>query len=536
MPGESVVSFSEYTDAIVRRWFLVLAATAAGAILGFVLVSTRGEEYESTARVEVGPLLSEGDSPSLDIGRQVNTTTEQSIASSQRVAEWASALVIAEAEIRSETNAGGQLGYDDPAVVERAAQIISSGLSADVQQQIRDTRDLLEVTVPNDSEILEFVATAATAQSAQQRAQSHADGYLVFREKDGLLGTERARARLVEREQQLLDELNEIAARIGAAGDNAAAVQALSYQDISKRQELAGIGTRLSNIDAISVDPGTVLDSADLPDTEAGVPPLAGLLSGALLGLVGGAGAALVVNRGDDRVRDARAELTGMGLNVFGSVPAVSRKAGRDVALFAVDDSGTEAYRRVQGGLLFELDRADKSVVLVAGTKNAGSATTVAANIAIAAARAGRRVLLVGADLRQPTLHDRLGIENTQGLSDVLLGEIALADAMVQLPELPNLKVVTAGKIVNPPTPLLQGAGLGRVVSTAKSGFDLVVFEAPPVLTVADAVDLGRFCEGALLVIEPSHVTRSEVASSVEELRRVGSDVIGTVLAEGHGG
>lgn len=531
MAGDSVVNFSEYTDAVSTRWPLVIASTVVGALLGFGLLSTRGTAYESVSRVEVQPLISEGDSPNLDVARQINTTTERAIASSQRVAERAEQLIRASADL-------GGADFDDPAV-EVASVSGAYDLSTADKQRINKDREFVEISVPNDTEILEFTASAGTAIKAQERASSLAHAYLDFRRDNGLAGTEAARARLVEREEVLLSELTQLASDIAAAAarEDEARVQGLSYEDISKREELAGIGARLANIDAISVRAGTILDDADLPETPSGLPVAAGPISGGLIGLIVGIGFALLKNRSDDRVRDARSELSGMGLNVFGSVPIQPKgREGRGVALFPVDDAGTEAYRRVQGGLLFDLDNADKSVVLVAGTTEGGPATTVAANLAIAASRGGRRVLLVGADLRDPKLHERLGIKNTRGLSDVLLNEIQLSDAMVELPELPNLKVVTAGKIVSLPTPLLQGSGLGRVVSMAKANFDLVVFEAPPILTVADAVDLGRFCEGAVLVVDPRLATRSDVADSVEQLRRVGTDVLGTILADRAGG
>lgn len=531
MAGDSVVSFSEYTDAISTRWPLVAASVILGGALGFGLLSTRGTAYESVSRIEVQPLISAGDSPNLDVARQVNTTTERAIAGSQRVAERAEQLIRASGDLEIPN-------LDDP-LVEAASVSETYELTDAERQQISRDREFVEVAVPNDTEILEFTASAGTAAKAQERARSIAHAYLDFRRDNGLAGTAIARQRLLDRETELLEELKELASDIAdaQAREDQGRVQGLSYEDISKREELAGIGSRLANIDAISVSAGTILDDADLPDSPSGLPLVAGPILGMLLGLIAGIGFALLKNRGDDRVRDPRAELAEMGLNIFGAVPIkAAAREGKGVALFPIDDAGTEAYRRVQGGLLFDLDNADKSVVLVAGTTDGAASTTVAANLAIAASRGGRRVLLVGADLRNPTLHDRLGIKNGAGLSDVLLGEVALSESMVELPELPNLKVVTAGRIVSLPTPLLQGAGLGRVVSMAKANFDLVVFEAPPVLTVADAVDLGRFCEGAVLVVDPTVATRSHVADSVEQLRRVGTDVLGTILADRAGG
>ncbi|MEZ5230840.1 MAG: polysaccharide biosynthesis tyrosine autokinase, partial [Acidimicrobiales bacterium] len=339
---------------------------------------------------------------------------------------------------------------------------------------------------------------------------------------------------LTEREAALLAELETLAADIAAAGDNGARVRALEYREISKREELAGIGSKLANLGAISVDPGEVLSDAGLPDAKTGIPAAAGPFSGALVGVMLGLAVAFLLDRQDDRVRTATLELSSMGLPLLGSVPVGKGlfKGGNGSAIAEINSEEGEAYRRVQGSLLFNLDQADKSMVLVAGTNNPHSATTVAANLATAAARSGRRTLLVGADLRRPSMHERFGLDNDAGLSDVLSGQASLSKSIKILESVPNLQILTSGTQVADPARLLQGEAFGRLVASARNEFDLVVFEAPPVLQVADAVDLARLCEGAVLVIEPDRATRSGVADSVEQLRRVGADVLGTVVAK----
>ncbi len=224
-----------------------------------------------------------------------------------------------------------------------------------------------------------------------------------------------------------------------------------------------------------------------------------------------------------------------MGLAPMGVVPIGGGRfgLGSGPAIAEGNSESGEAYRRVQGSLLFNLDRGDKSVVLVSGTNNPQTTTTVAANVAASAARAGRRTLLVGADLRRPSLHARFGLGNDAGLSDALAGDIAFDQAVQGLPELPNLTILSAGSPIEQPARVLQSDALGRLVNHVRDEFDLVVFEAPPVLQVADAVDLARLCEGAVLVVEPGRADRTAVADSVEQLRRVGATVIGTIVAEG---
>ena len=453
----------------------------------------------------------------------MNPETEQVIASSQRVVERALALLVAAKEASPSNPL--LVDFDQPEI-EAAAEVFSIDSA-----EARAVSELIEVVVPSDSRILVFTASAGTAVRAQQLAEATAHAYLDFRRDEGLSATNLAREQLVARESQLIEELDELTGGVVAPDGQP------SYREISKREELAGIGAKLANIDSISIDPGEVLNDAGLPTSKSGIPGIAGPVSGALLGLLGGLGIAFVLDRRDDRLRSAGVELTAMGLQVLGTVPVGGGlfRCGSGSAIAEINTPGGEAYRRVQGSLLFNLDEHDKSTLLVAGTNNPHSSTTVAANLAAAAARSGRRTLLVGADLRRPSLHERFDIENTVGLSDVLAGRVAISVAIQTLPSIPNLQILPAGTAVESPARLLQSDDFGRLVSSARAEFDLVVFEAPPVLQVADAIDLARLCEGAVLVIEPSRATRSGVAESVEQLRLVGADVVGTVVAEASG-
>ncbi len=524
--GDGVVDMSEYTSALRRWWPYVLVAAIVGLVLGTIAVGLQGNSYESQAIVEVRPLITSSDDPDLDVDRQVNTTTEQAIAGSQRVAERALALI----EAAEATNVND---LDAPEVEAAAEAILADGASDEITEAARELVEQVEVSFTDGSQIIEITAMAASPERAQELAQATAHAYLDFRRDEGLAGTELARQQLVDREAVLLEELDVLAVEIDGARNDAER-QALSYRDVAKREELAGIGARLANISAISIKPGEVLDDADLPEGTAGVPFLAGPLSGLLLGALAGLAVAFMLDRGDDRFRSASLELTDMHLRPMGTVP-VGRgffRMGGDLAIVEQNSEAGESYRRVQGSLLFSLDEADKSLVLVTGTNNPQSTTTVAANLAAAAARSGRRTLLVGADLRRPSLHERFGLSNERGLSDVLGGAVDMEAALHQAPELANLRILPAGSPVQQPARLLQSVALGRFLSHVKDDYDLVIVEAPPVLAVADAVDLGRLCEGVVMVVEPGRANRSDVADSVEQLRRVGVDVLGTIVAE----
>lgn len=525
---DSVVQIGEYSSAIRRWWPVVAVLTVAGLALGFLGISFQTRDYVAVSQVQVRPLVIAGDDPVADANRRVNAETEQAIANSQRVVESALALLGA----AEEASPGDPLAVDldDPVIEARALELlpqVDPALARRITKQI-------SISVPRDSQILDFEVVGARPERAQQLAQATAHAYLDFRRDASLSATRIGRAQLIAREAELIAELDELAVEIGAAGEDLIRIQALTYREISKREELAGIGEKLANIDSISVDPGEVLNDAGLPDATTGLPPLAGPVFGVLLGAFAGLAAAYFLDRRDDRVRSTGQDISAMGLSVLGTVPVAGGmfRRGSGSAIAELNSPAGEAYRRVQGSLLFNLDQLDKSVLLVAGTNNPHSATTVAANLAVAAARSGRRTLLIGADLRRPSLHERFELSNPVGLTDVLTGAVTIGNAIQTIASVANLQILTAGSPVKEPSRLLQGEALGRLVSTARTKFDLIIFEAPPVLQVADAVDLARLSEGAVLVIEPNRATRGGVAESIEQLRLVGTDVVGTIVAE----
>jgi capsular exopolysaccharide synthesis family protein len=210
--------------------------------------------------------------------------------------------------------------------------------------------------------------------------------------------------------------------------------------------------------------------------------------------------------------------------------PAAGDGAGS--RLYPVNTAAGDAYRRLQGTLLFSLDRENRSVVLVAGVSNAAPATAVAANLAAMAARAGRRTLIVGADLRNDLLARHLGAETATGLSDVILDGASLADSIQPVEGVDNLSLLSAGTRLDRPADVLQSESFARLMAAVQADYDLVVVEAPPVLRVADAVEVAGLCHASIVVAEGGSETRQAIADSLGQLRGIGSEVVGVVVAD----
>lgn len=525
--GTAVVGLEDSVNVLRRNWKPVALLAVAGLVLGVLSLLARAETYTSDALVEVRPLISQGDSPNLDVTRQVNTTTEQAIASSQRVVERALALLEAAGELDT-------ADLNDPAVEAGARTIGIDGEGA------RAVQEQIAVTVEDSSEVLRIEATAASARRAQELAQSVAHAYLDFRAEAATVATSVARQRLLDREAELLAELDELARQIESierdladAGEpvRPAELRGLELAEVSKRQNLEGIGSRLANIDAITINVGEVLDDADLPTSPSGVPAPVGPAAGLLIGLGLGVAAAFARDRSDATVRDPLTELPALGSDILGFSPGNDHIAVTEGSDVEVD----EAFRRTQAGLLHKMDRQDQQIVLVAGTASAASseaAALAAANLAVAAARVGRMTLLILSDLRNPGVHGRFRLDNTSGLSEVINGQASLSEVSHRVQELTTLFVVPPGADLSAPTRLLQSSNMGRLLDKARAGYDLVVVHAPSLTDVADAVVIGPLCDTAVLIVEPALTRRADLASAIRQVEAVGLDVAGSIVAE----
>lgn len=189
-----------------------------------------------------------------------------------------------------------------------------------------------------------------------------------------------------------------------------------------------------------------------------------------------------------------------------------------------------EAFRFLRANLQFaDLEEAVRSVV-VTGVLPGQGASLTACNLAIALAQAGRRVILADAGLRRPQVAGYFGIASGPGLSGVLTGRGELDDALRPWEELPALSVLPSGRVPANPSALLETPRLGEVMAELRERADLVVIDAPPLLSFADATVLARECDGAILVTKYGATSRHQLRRAAEQLGAVDARLLGTVL------
>ena len=197
-----------------------------------------------------------------------------------------------------------------------------------------------------------------------------------------------------------------------------------------------------------------------------------------------------------------------------------------------------EAYRVIRTSVQFaQAGKELKTIAITSCTPNEGKSMTVA-NLAIVLTQAGKSVLIMDCDMRNPTVHKNFNLSNKVGLSSCISMGTAVADA-VQETGIEGLDALTAGVIPPNPSELLGSERMQNILQRAKEEYDYVLIDTPPVLPVTDSLVLGSMVDGLILVIDSGEV-KVEMAREVKnQLVHSGANILGVVLnkvrSEHHG-
>lgn len=189
----------------------------------------------------------------------------------------------------------------------------------------------------------------------------------------------------------------------------------------------------------------------------------------------------------------------------------------------------SEQYRTLRTNIQYSsVDKELKSIIITSPNPGEGKSTTIA-NLAIVFAQQGKKVLLVDADLRKPTIHYTFNINNTKGLTNLLMKKASLGDVIQQTPVL-NLFLLPSGTIPPYPAELLQSEMMSQLMDRLKASFDLILFDTPPILAVADAQILANKCDGSILVVKSGSTEKEGAVRSKDILMSSRSKLLGVVL------
>lgn len=286
-----------------------------------------------------------------------------------------------------------------------------------------------------------------------------------------------------------------------------------------------------------------VIRSADTPTKPVAPNRPRTILLGLLLGLGLGVTLALGRSRLDQALRRP-AQLRDLGYPVLGVIPDITELlkedfggaerveyGGREIATRLISlinpmSTAAEAYRGLRTSIQFSRPDAPIQTILVTSASPSEGKSTTAANIAIVMAQAGRRTLLIDADLRRPTAHKVFGTTRSPGLSDYLNGTQSPRDITVA----DNLDVLPAGSFVPNPAEFLGSKAFRSLLEMFRETYDIVVIDSPPVMAATDPVLLSTQMDATVVVASAGKTKDFELSYAIEELTNVGGRVVGVVL------
>ena len=283
-----------------------------------------------------------------------------------------------------------------------------------------------------------------------------------------------------------------------------------------------------------------VVQPAVVPGQRSGQTPVAVTVAlAAVVGLLLSLATALIWDALDDRFKTPDEFERTVGLPVLGAVKRISAssRARPSGVLDPVprQTPANEVYRLIRTRLDFAAVQRPFRTLLVASAQPGEGRSATVANLAIALAQVGRRVVAVDCDLRQPALHRMFGLADQPGLTDLLLrcGPDDGPDvwtSCLQLGPVPGLLVLTSGPLPLDPTELLQSPRFQEVLTWLAEEADLVLLDSPAVLTVADALALAKSADATLLVAAPARTSADAVRRTVLALRESPSTLVGAIL------
>jgi capsular exopolysaccharide synthesis family protein len=318
-------------------------------------------------------------------------------------------------------------------------------------------------------------------------------------------------------------------------------VAQITYQEFLKQYQLVQV------LENQNVGNSRVISEALVPELPVSPKIPLNLALGGFLGVLLGAGTALLLESMNQSLKNIEEANRLLGFPLLGTIPQhgeknpKNRQEGRQ-ELPLLDDPYSPvstSFEMLQTNLGFTVSDKELRVILVTSATPGEGKSFVAANLALAGAYVGKRVLLVDADMRRPRQHRVWEIHNLLGLSNILAGQTQLKNAVQEVS--PLVKMLPAGKIPPNPVTLLDSQCMADLVEEASKDYDFVIIDTPPLTAVTDPLIVGKYVDGLLLVVRPGKVEYSAVNAAKSLLTQaklpiLGMVVNGIVKESGYGG
>jgi tyrosine-protein kinase len=486
-----------YFRPLIKWWWLLVAATLVAAVSSFLVTRRQPLLYQSSTTLVVGRAVYESNPTSSDF--YLN----------QQLASFYADLAKREPIRKAVMDALGMQwlpSYD--------VQALPNSLL--IQIDVQDTDPVRAQAVANELANQLIKKTPTNDPSGAER-QQFIENQLNLFESD-----------IVNTQADIAKKQSDISNLTSARdiADAQAEITSLEQKLSSLRSDYA---TLLASSTRGAGNTLTIIDPANLPTTATSPNTMTLVLMASVIALSIAAGAAYLIEYLDDTLKDPDEITRLLDLPVIGFIAEVEK--GKKLDAYVTDQPRSiiaEAFRSLRTDLEFSgVDKPLKTLYVTSSDVEAGK-TSIAVNLAIVIAQGGKRVILVDADMRRPTVHRYLGITNQRGLSDVFRGTVDIYNATIPWKE-GNIFVVPSGSPPPNPAELLSSKKMDLILESLKKVADVVVVDGPP-FVVTDATILATKVDGVLLVVRHGYTRKNAAKNAVHQLQRAGARAIGVVL------
>jgi capsular exopolysaccharide synthesis family protein len=413
--------------------------------------------------------------------------------------------------------------------IESAPAIASSGtiqrLRADLAQAEIEFNQLLE-RYQEDCPLPKVRAVKSRRDDLRLELASEIEtiraGLIAFR--DGKLAEEQGLEKLVA---QLRDE----ARRLGQQTQRYQFLQTKIENNQKLYQDLLRRASELATYNRVETSTIKIIDRAQVPTRPVRPNRPRTTLVGALLGLMAGLAITYLLERFDTRMRQSIDVRNVLGLDTLSLVPEVADLKSPELERLAISEPGSpfaEGFRRLRAQL--HATTTSRVTLITSGAPAEGK-STVSVNLAVATAKAGGRVLLIDADMRNPKIHKAFHLEVSPGLADCLGEGIRSPASVVNETEVPNLYVMTAGRTSRNAAELLATGGhFERVIALLKDRFERIIIDTPPAAFLSDASIIVPTADTVLFVVSTKHSRRRASRLALGAITAVGAKPVGALL------
>ncbi|MBO9531425.1 MAG: polysaccharide biosynthesis tyrosine autokinase [Solirubrobacteraceae bacterium] len=468
---------------VVSQWPLIITCAVVAAVVGYLVSHSRTKEYESYAKIQV----QQTDLVSLFLADQIQINDSDPV----RQAATTSELV------------------NLPSVRERTSDLLGGKIAP------ADLRNKVTVETSADTDIVTITARDTDPRLAARIADATVAGFIAVRQQA-------TRAELLSAQNKVRTQYNALSAKDKTSNTG---------RILEDRLKQVGVVGALADGGVDIVQGARVFNTPVAPEPRRDA--ILALLAGGLFGLL----LALIRARLDERIRDADELAELWKVPVVGLVPETRDLAG--AGLHLPEPSSLEAFALARTNLRYLHVGGDMKSIVVTSSLEGEGKSTVAWNLAVAAALAESRVLLVEADLRRPVLAERLGIAAPGGTSELLAG-ISEVDDVIRTVEVGNddgasarVDVIVAGMVPPSPIALLERDRAGDIINQLRQRYDLVLIDTPPATVVADALVLLEHSDGAVVVSRLGRVTRKALSRLKEQILAGEKPVLGQIVNGG---